>query len=216
MHPVMLHATMPGSARLEAGFTLIEVLVAMVIIAILMAVGIPRMSDWVAGTKAANAASFYAEGFAMARTQALANNSQSRLVFSDNANGQKNWQVDICFRATDTPCQVDGDWSSTEAAAKGAPGTSTMYRSIRRDAAILPASNRMSVALGPNGGKAVYFTPLGWVDTSRANPVTQIDLAPPAKEADLFRASRVVVSMLGIATVCDPTVAKGDSRWCPQ
>jgi len=200
----------------QAGFTLIESMVALAIFAILLAMGVPRMSDWLTATKAANAAGFYAEGFTLARLQALSNNSQSRLVFRANAGGQPDWQVDICLRTTDTPCSVESDWSSVDKAAKDATGASAAFRSIRRSAAALPPSTRLSVTLGPNGGNAVYFTPLGWVDTSRAPRVTRIDLKPPAGQSGAFKASAVTLTLAGVAATCNPDAAEGASTWCPQ
>lgn len=213
MHPVSLPTPVGGRA---AGFTLIESMVALAIFGILLAVGVPRMTDWVSATKAANAAGFYAEGFATARTQALANNSQSRLVFTTNANGQPDWQVDICFRSTATPCSTEGDWSTRDTAAKGAPAGAVNFRSIRRTAEVLPSSAVLKVTLDPGNGKDVYFTPLGWVDGARANPVTRIDLAPPTGKEGTFRKSAVVLTMLGVASVCDPDVGPGDSRRCAE
>jgi len=202
--------------RPAAGFTLIEAMVALAIFGILMAVGVPRMTEWLSATRAGSAAGFYAEGYAMARTQALSNNSQSRLVFTAVPNGQPDWQVDICVNTTDTPCTTDGNWSSTTGGAAGATGAAAGYRSIRRSGASLPPANLLIVTLGPDSGSSVYFTPVGWVDTSRNPRVTRIDLAPHASRAGAFRASRVALTLAGVATTCDPSAAAGDSRRCPE
>jgi len=208
-----------ASALAQAGFTLIEALVAMAVLAILLSIGVPRMGDWLSAARAGSAAGLYAEGYAMARTQALANNSQSRLLFIPVAGGQPDWQVDICFRTTDTPCIGDDDWSTTGAAAPGAPGAAASFRSVRRSAAGLPAPTILNVAVGPAAAASgVYFTPLGWVDTSRNPRATRVDLRPSTARPGAFRAQAVVLTLAGVAVVCDPdpAIVQGDSRWCPQ
>ena len=211
MHPV----TAPQSRATQAGFTIIEAMVALVIMGILLAFGMPRMSDWLSATRAAGAAGFYAEGFTVARLQALSNNSQSRLVFVANAGGQPDWRVDICLRSTDTPCTLDSDWSSETAAPKGATGVPAKFRSIRRSAATLPPATRLAVTLGPGAGNSVYFTPLGWVDTGRAQRITQVGLAPPTGRSGAFKRSAVVLTLAGVAVTCDPGAAPGASTRCP-
>lgn len=208
-------------ARRQAGFTALEAVVAVTILGILMAVGIPRMSGWLAATKAAGAGQFYVEGFALARAQALAHNSQSRLVFIDTPGGQPGWQVDICLRIPGNACDdASNDWSTPSAGPGGDAaelGTSAGFRSIRRSSVTLPPASLLAVTLGPDDdGEAVYFTPTGWVDGAISPRVTELDLEPAEGKENEFRSSRVVLTLAGIATACDPAVGAGDSRRCPQ
>lgn len=211
---------MPGRPRRQAGFTALEAVIAVAILGILMAAGIPRMSGWLAATKAAGAGQFYAEGFALARTQALAHNSHSRLVFIATPGAQPDWRVDICFRVTGNACDdASNDWSTTAAAADDAPGESAAFRSIRRSAASLPPPSLLAVTLGPDeDADAVYFTPLGWVDGAIAPRVTEVGLAPAEGKEDEFKPSAVMLTLAGVASTCDPARDDdvGDSRRCPQ
>ncbi|OON62599.1 hypothetical protein B0920_03910 [Massilia sp. KIM] len=203
--------------RPAAGYTTIEALIAVVVLAILLAVGLPNLSGWLSSTKVAGAVQFYAEGYAMARSQALANNAASRLVFSRNAvSGQPDWQVDVCFPAAGQPCDADSErWSTLEdeAATDGTVGVAV--RSVRRSAEALPASSLMSVEL-PAGASAVYFTPLGWVDSGPATPADRIDLSPASGHEDAFAPASLVLTMAGVATRCNPDADDGDSRRCPE
>jgi type IV fimbrial biogenesis protein FimT len=203
--------------RPAAGFTLIEAVVALSIMAVLMAVGIPSLSGWLQARKAAAAASFYKEGFQLARAQAVTHNSASRLVLIENAtSGQMDWRVDICFPTPSTPCnEGSGSWSTASGAAGADPDQSHGFRSVVRSADGLPATNNLMLSLAPSGADTVYFTPLGWVDASISPRVQRIDLAPALGRSGAFRPQAVVVTLAGTASICDPGVAAHDSRGCP-
>jgi type IV fimbrial biogenesis protein FimT len=200
-----------------AGFTLIEAMVALAILGGLLALGMPRMTEWVQANKAAAAAQFYAEGFTLARAQAVSHNSASRLVLTENAaNGQMDWQVDICFPTASVPCNAEsGAWSTTAAAADEDPEQGAGFKSVLRRADNLPNSSVLAHTLSPSGATDVYFTSLGWVDTNFSPRLTRIGLAPAAGHAGAFPASAVVLTLAGIASKCDPNAADQDSRRCP-
>jgi len=199
------------------GFTLLEALVALAIIAGLLAFGAPRMAAWVNASRAASAAQFYAEGFALARAQALSHNSASRLVLSENAaNGQLDWQVDICFPRPETPCNDDsGDWSSTAAPAELDPEGDAGFKSVLRRADALPATDVLVRTVGPDDATAVYFTPVGWVDATVAPRIERIDLEPASGHEGDFTPAAVVLTLAGIAAKCQPDALETDPRRCP-
>lgn len=206
-----------GSLR-PGGFTLVEAMITLAVFALLLALGVPRMVDWVAATKAAAAGQFYTEGLVLARAKALAHNSASRLVLSRNAaNGQYDWQVDLCFPTPEEPCNdADGDWSTVATGVKPEGVAGDGFTSVARRADALPATSRLVVTPGPGAATAVYFTPLGWVDSRVGTRMMRIDL-DPATGAEPFPASSVVLTLAGIATQCNPDVADDhDSRRCPE
>jgi type IV fimbrial biogenesis protein FimT len=212
-------STVPGcrAVRAAAGFTLIEALVALAILGGLLALGMPRMSEWVQANKAASAAQFYAEGFTLARAQALGHNSVSRLVLTENAsNGQMDWQVDICFETASVLCNAEsGSWSTTAAPADDDPEGAAGFKSVLRRADSLPDTTVLANTLSPSGATDVSFTSLGWVDTRFSPGLTRIGLAPAAGHDGAFPASAVVLTLAGIASKCDPNAAGQDSRRCP-
>jgi len=198
------------------GFTLLESLVALAILGSILAFGAPRMAAWISATRAAAASQFYAEGFALARAQALSHNSASRLVLSENANGQLDWQVDICFPRPDTPCNdASGSWSTATAPAARDPEGAAGFKSVLRSADALPGAEVLVQAVDPEEADSVYFTPVGWVDTTMAPRIARIDMHPSASHAGEFRSASVVLTLAGIATKCQPSAADSDPHRCP-
>ena len=201
------------------GFTLIEALVVVAIMAILAAVAAPSMSNWLLGRKAMAAAVFYQEGFAAARNAAIAHSSHSRLVLSENtANGKLDWRIDICFPKTGTVCDDNNttDWSTTTASAANDPDTATAkFKSIERSAQAMPNGNTLQQTVTPSGATAIYFTQMGWVDGTITPRVTSMDLKPALARTGAFKPIALVVPLSGIAVICDRSAPAHDVRGCP-
>ena len=203
--------------RARRGFTLLEAMIALAILGVVLSIGMPRMNAWIYAGKVAAAGQFYAEGFALARNQALTHNGASRLVLSTNAgNGQFDWQVDICFPRQETPCDAGSDnWSTPGAAADADPKGAAGFKSVLRRADALPPSAELAMDTGAGDARAVYFTPLGWVNSAIAPRLERIDLAPTTKMAGKAPATAVVLTLAGIATRCKPAVAATHPERCP-
>lgn len=201
----------------QRGTTLVELMVGLVILALLAAIGLPSMVNWISGNKAVSAGEFYAEGFAMARRQAVLHNAASRIVLSPNANnGQMDWQVDLCFPSPGVPCNdASGVWSTTTSAAALDPEGENGYKSVLRPADALPQSELLVPRLEPEGTSAVYFTSLGWVDTGYADRLARIRLDPAGDNAGEIPPVAVAVSLAGLAIKCNPVLSAPDSRACP-
>jgi type IV fimbrial biogenesis protein FimT len=202
--------------RLDRGHTLIEVVVGLAILGIVLGVGIPNLTAWVITNKAKAASEFYLDGMSMARRQAVAHNARSRFVLTPNANGQYDWQIDLCFPVPATPCTDDaGNWSTTGAVASGDPEGDTGLKSVFRSATALPPADVLTPSVAPAAADSVYFTELGWVDTTIGARLTRLRLDPSAALAGSVRPAALSVTLAGMASKCDPTVASPDSRACP-
>lgn len=204
-------------ARRAPGLTAIEAMVVIAIMGILLGVGMPAMSNFLLAKKAGAALDFYRDGLVMARNQAIAHNSASRLVLTENpANGQMDWQVDLCFPDAATRCDdASSAWSTPTAAASGDPDQSGGFRSVARSAATLPSQDALVVAADPDGAAGVYFTPLGWVDATVTPRVQRIAVAPAAGRSGAFPRAAVAVTLAGMANNCDPAAAAHTARACP-
>ena len=201
----------------DRGFTLVEAMIALAILAIVLSMGVPRMSAWIYAGKVAAAGQFYAEGFAMARNQALTQNGASRLVLSANpANGQFDWQVDVCFPRSDDPCnEISANWSTRTSAASGDPKGANGFKSLLRRADALPPAAELAQTTGEDDARAVYFTPLGWVDPAIGPRIERIDMTPRGSQAGAAPVTAVVLTLAGNTIRCKPLVAPTDPHRCP-
>ena len=207
------------SARRRGGFTLLEVLLGLAVCGGILALGVPQMTLWLLANKSRAAGEFYAEGFKLARQQALAHNAASRIVLTQNAgNGQMDWQIDLCFPTPLLPCNsASGNWSSPSAAASNDPEGASGFASVLRVAGSLPQADVLAPTLSPSGSSAIYFTALGWVDTGFEERLTRLQLDPTPAYAGQLHATALVVSLAGTSTMCDPDprLSATDSRACP-
>lgn len=192
------------------GFTLVEAALVVAIMGIMLAIGMPSMSDWLLARKASAAAVFYQDGLAFARNQAIAHNSNSRLVLSENArSGQMDWRVDICQQTPDLQCDDEnGVWSSTSAPVAG-------FRSVLRSAEAMPGEAQLSQSFLPSGATEIYFTALGWVDARISPRLSRIGIGPASGHEGAFQPLAVAVTLAGIASVCEPNAASHSTRQCP-
>lgn len=203
----------PAPPARRAGFTAVEAMVVVAIVAILTAVGMPSMSKWLMKRRAQSATGYYMDGFQMARNMAIEYNAASRLVLSENAtNGQMQWQVDVCFPTVAAPCDAASDnWSSADTAVSDPYGRTV--KSVGRDASGLPPDSVLDVAL-QDGATAAYFTPLGWLNTAVTSQLTKVTLSSTASPA-LFPSTAVAVTLAGIASRCSPSTRASAARACP-
>jgi len=199
------------------GFTMIELLMAMALMGILMALGIPAMSSWMLANKAQAANEFYMDGFRTARLQAIAHNTPSRIVLTANqTTGQMDWQVDICFPVAGSPCTaVSGNWSSINAPAPNDRDTVAPFISVLRSADALPSSTVLAPTLVPAAASAVYYTALGWVDTSMGTRVTMLKLDPTPTYVSQLPTSAIAITLAGMPVRCNLEAVAPDSRACP-
>lgn len=176
----------------QRGVTVVELAIALVLMAVLIAIGAPTLMGWMQSASVRATAEFYAEGLHMARIEAIRRNASARMTLNiPDANG---WSVDWCQAAAGQPCDGGGAW------------TNVTQRSG------VPYNDRnLTITFCPGGSTQIDFTPVGWVNTQINIPLSAIRIQPSSPDA---RSTQVEIPLSGIAVVCSPDAVAGDSRRC--
>jgi type IV fimbrial biogenesis protein FimT len=201
-------------ASRPAGFTMIELLIGMAILAIVLGLGAPAMGTYLQNSKlAAATASFYA-GVQAARTEAIRRNIQSQFVLTDlplstvglendpglaTPNG-RSWVV----RSLSPPPALPGTFEAVDKKSAN-----------EGDASVTGQSIVVTCAAPAGCTGAIPFNGFG---STADNQAYQINISNPSAGACApggpVRCRQIRVSPGGQISACDPAAAAGDSRAC--
>jgi len=202
----------------QPGFTLVEIAIALGVLAILIVLGAPTFGDWLQNQQTRAATEATLNGLQVARGEAVRRNSRVRFQFvSDLTSGctlsavNLNWVVSLgdptgaCDQPIDVvPPAVAGPVIQSRSAQEVSPNATLV---------VLPAG-------GPPVS-FITFNELGGVlpqNSDGSLPITQIDICNPGMtNPATARPLRVVVTAGGSIRMCDPNpaVVAPDARACP-
>jgi len=172
------------------GFTVIEMLIALGIIALLFKLAVPTFRTWLQNTQIRNTAHSIADGMNAARGEAITRNAQVQIQLTSQGDGtQPGWQIALVSAPTVSIQQ----WSSAEGAS--------------------------STQIVQAGGGILTFNSLGRIvapnPIDASAPLLQVDVTSSNDAGDLaLRNLRVVVGNGGMARMCDPALGQPDPRAC--
>jgi type IV fimbrial biogenesis protein FimT len=178
---------MRGDRRHARGFTLIELAIALVVIAVLFALGVPSFKAWMLNSQIRDAADAVLNGIQVARANAIQRNLLVVFTLTPQAGTTPaSWSVDL-----DNGTANIQSWSGAEGAAQTTIATN-------------------------NNNTKVTFNGMGQrVSNSDASGMlTQVDITSSTSTAADVRPLRVVVGTAGSAKMCDPSLATTDPRAC--
>ncbi len=194
------------------GFTIVELLVGITVLAVLMALGVPAMGTYLQNSKLASAAASYYSGLQSARAEAIRRNVQTQFVMTDTA-------VETADIANAAVAAVAGrNWvvraSGPAAFATAIEAKSGAEGDGSTSAAAIRATGAASGPVAFDG--TIAFTGFGATAT---NDSYVIDIKNPgagacAEFSGPMRCRRILVSPGGQISVCDPAAPTGDSRAC--
>lgn len=179
--------------RTEAGFSLVELMISVVILAIAMALAMPSFSQWIQNTHIRNAAESLLNGVQRARAEAVSRN----VTVTFTVSGDNFWTV------TDTALnQVIESRPRSE---------------IPASVIITVSPAPVPPATAPT---TLTFNNLGIriPNTDASIPIDEIAVDSSALEEDDSRDLRITIGAGGIARMCDPNpaIADTDPRHCPE
>jgi type IV fimbrial biogenesis protein FimT len=180
-----------GIMPVQRGFSLVEMIITVVILAIVAAIAVPSFTNMIQNTRIRTAAESIQNGLQVARAEAVKRNAKVKFQLSNVDSG---WVVcEVVNVATACPGEEQIQSRST---AEGSTADVT--------ATVVPAGNT-----------TVVFTGMGLIDPA-SNPFTQVDVdmsttvMSPADSREL----RVLVGAGGSIRMCNPNLGVDDPRAC--
>ncbi|TLD44583.1 MAG: hypothetical protein FAZ92_03133 [Accumulibacter sp.] len=190
----------------QRGFSLIELLVGIVILGVLMAMAVPRFSDWLRNARIRTSAEAIQNGLQLARAEAVRRNATVRFQLVNTID-------DTCALDTAGPHWVVS-MDNPAGQCASAPSDTAAPRIIQvRNRA--EGSVQTLVAAGQS---AFVFNGLGRLTPVPAGNVA-IDVSSTTggtcvASGGSVRCLRLVVSVGGQIRMCDPALPAGDAQAC--
>lgn len=188
------------TAHNQYGVTLIELMIAVVIAAMLLMLGAPSFSLWIQSTQTRTAAESILNGLQLARTEAVRHNTNVRFSLTD-ATGAVAWTVGCVVVTNDCPAEIQSR-SSSEGGTNARVGI---------DVTALPSpipAGYFNAALAAGAGMpaGVTFDGLGRVPIANiGTDISRIDVVNAA--AANAQRMVIVVGTAGQARMCNPDLA---------
>ena len=172
-----------------SGFSLIELMIVLAIVAIALVLGLPSYSTWIANSRVRVAAESIQNGLQLARAEAVSRNTTVQFVVT----GDSGWTVGCTNVSATCPAVIQA-----RAASEGSSGTTV---------AVTNAST----------ANTVYFGGFGSSTTAAAAPgpaQVDIDVDSSVLSNAQSRELRVSVFQNGSTRMCDPALGGTDPRRC--
>ncbi len=174
--------------KIIRGFTLIELMIGLAIVAIVLAMGMPSYAVWIQNAKLRSAAEAIQSGLQLARSEAVSRNSPVKLAMGAGSS----WIVGCVTVSANCPASIQSratnDGSSSAITVSPAASAIT-FDNLGRMSSPVPA------------GAAVF---------------TQIDIGidPAVLPANKARNLTVTIGIGGNVRLCDPHTTAPDPRAC--
>lgn len=184
-------------ARRQQGVTLLELMITLVIVALLLALGIPSFAEWMQNTQNRTAAESVLNGVQLARTEAVRRNAIVRFSMTDNA-GKVAWAVGCVNVTPECPAVIQ-----SRPAEEGSPLSRVQLSTDPIPLPLAPGYFDTALEASSEPLSGVSFNGLGRVPEANAGTdITRADISVPEKAS--ARRYVVIIGVGGQVRMCDP------------
>lgn len=196
----------------QRGFTLLETMVVVSILAILIAVAGPNLSIWLDNIRIRNAADAIQEGLQTARAEAIKRNQN--ITFWLVSSNDENQIDDTCDLSS-----TSGSWvvsvSNPQSQCGNSPSTTSAPRTVASrgvgDSGAKVKVNALQ-SDGSTGATSVGFNGFGRVIST--DPIASLDITGIDSDVT-YRNLRIAITPAGQIRMCDPNISSSsDPRKC--
>ena len=180
------------------GFTLVEVFVALAIVALLLLFAAPNVATWIQNTRLRSAAESVASCMQTARLEAMKRNTYVACQMTDPASSA--WQVCV-YDPVNLTCQAATPIILQRFASEDAGITSLGVDTAASDSAV-------ALAPGNNQPGQSVFDSFGRLSTIFANQVMRVDTRNTSVAQNDERRLVLYVNLGGQIRMCDPKLSK--------
>ena len=181
--------------RRQGGISVVEVLVALGIIALVIGLGAPTALVWIQNLQIRNAAEAMLSGLQTARLEALRRNTTVAFELTDP--NSIAWHVcvfDLTTLACTVPDLATGDPTGQVNARAGVETQFTNF------------ANPLDA--GVNVPQLVAFDPFGRISPQNPTNIARIDIRNPTMNGSDERRLSIAITVAGQVRMCDPQLAK--------
>ena len=188
----------------QAGMTLIELMIGIVLLGILLALGVPTFSRWSQSSQIRNAAEAIHNGLMLARAEAVRRNTTVRFQFVTTT-------TSACA-LSDTGANWVVSLDSPAGACDAAPSDNVAPRIVQVRSA---AEGSRNAAVNAGGVSLITFNGTGQATSGAPAAINVTNPTGGAcAAAGPMRCMRVTVATGGQIRMCDPARAAGDPQGC--
>ncbi|MGZ5039115.1 MAG: GspH/FimT family pseudopilin [Usitatibacter sp.] len=186
----------PSSSR---GFSMVEIAVALAIVAMMMVLVAPSMTTWIQNTRLRSAAESVATGLQTARIEAMKRNTLVSFQMTD-ANSSA-WTVCLYNPVTDTCSAAAGSVIASRGASED-NSTAT----LGTDTTL--SDTTIAISPGTNVPSSTTFDSFGRLAATAPSNVMRIDVRNAALDFSVERRMVILINLGGQVRMCDPKLVK--------
>jgi len=201
------------------GFTLVELLVGLAVVALLALLGAPAMGTYLQNSKLANAAASYYSGIQTARAEAIRRNVETQFVLTDTALTTANLPNALA------PSVSGANWVIRVGSGPGSPPPAFLPAPVDAKSGMegegktgVPSIQVLGAGVGATAFDGrIRFNGFGTPPplAGGGNEEYVIDISNPAAgPCGAIHCRRIRISQGGQVALCDLSAAAGDSRAC--